>query len=74
MAYTQLTADPLGEMQRIYETLNLSDFEECEPGLKEYLKSIEGYSRNTFPDLPEEMRQRLAHEWSRCFEEWGYPK
>jgi hypothetical protein len=74
VAYEQLVADQLGEMRRIYETLNLPEFEQFEPDLKEYLASIAGYSRNPFPELSTEMRDRLAAAWSRCFEEWGYAK
>ena len=61
-------------MQHIYETLSLSEFDYVEPKLRDYVQSIDGYSKNSFPELPNDMRQRLAHEWSRCFEEWQYPK
>ena len=74
VAFDQLENDPIGQMQRIYETLSLPGFDQVEPKLRDYLESIEGYSRNTFPELPNDIRERLAREWSRCFEEWQYPK
>ena len=74
VAFEQLENDPIGQMQRIYETLNLPEFDYVEPKLRDYVQSIEGYSKNRFPDLPNDIRERLAHEWSRCFEEWQYRK
>jgi hypothetical protein len=41
--------------------------------MKKYLASIAGYKKNEFPALPPELRVRLATEWRRSFEEWGYP-
>jgi hypothetical protein len=74
VAYDDLARDPLGEMRRIYERLQLPEFAHAEPALREYVDSLAGYSRNRFPDLPGDTRQRLAREWSRCFEQWGYEK
>jgi hypothetical protein len=56
----------------MYEALSLPDFGHVEPGLRRYLASIAVYRKNTFPDLPAELRARVAREWRRCFEEWGY--
>lgn len=74
VAYSDLERDPVGQIERIYQSLKLPDFGYLEPALRDYVQSISGYSRNTFSDLPEETRQRVAREWSRCFDEWGYPK
>lgn len=72
--FEDLEREPLAQMKRIYETLSLPDFGYVEPALRRYLETIAGYSRNRFPPLAEEMRQRVACEWSRSFTEWGYAK
>jgi len=37
------------------------------------VESIGGYRKNDFPEIPADLRRRIAGEWRRCFEEWGYP-
>jgi hypothetical protein len=72
--FDDLEQDPIGQIRRVYHALKLPEFDHVEPALNEYVRSLTGYSRNSFPPLAESIRQRVAHEWSRSFEEWGYPK
>jgi omega-hydroxy-beta-dihydromenaquinone-9 sulfotransferase len=73
VAYHDLEADPLGQLRRIYEGLGFPDFGQAEPVVSRYLQSIAGYKKNTFPELPTALRERIATRWRRCFDEWGYP-
>src|SRR5262249_10979938 len=66
-------ADPIGQVRRIYEALALPDFQDVEPALQRYVESQTGYKKNVFREIPAELRARIAREWRRCFEEWGYP-
>jgi hypothetical protein len=70
--FEDLEADPIGRMREIYQALALPEFEVAEPALRRYVESLAGYKKNTFPELPAELRARIAREWRRCFEEWGY--
>jgi hypothetical protein len=72
ITFENLEADPVGQMRGIYEALALPNFQAVEPALRRYVESLTGYRRNTFPELPTELRTRIAREWGRCFEEWGY--
>ncbi len=72
MRYDDLTADPLKEMEQLYDALDLPDFEVVRGDLEAYLRGLRDYERNRFPDLPTELRERITREWSRSFEEWGY--
>ncbi len=72
VAFDDLERNPIGEVRRIYDELNLPDFSHVEPKLRDYVQSINGYSKNRFPELSKEIRERLALEWSCCFEEWEY--
>jgi hypothetical protein len=70
--FEDLEADPLGQLRGIYQALDLPEFEAAEPALRRYVESLAGYKKNTFPELPAELRARIAREWCRSFEEWGY--
>jgi hypothetical protein len=73
VCFEELEKEPIGQLRRLYERLDLPDFAPVEPALREYLRSLAGYQKNTFPELSAEVRERLAREWRRCFEEWKYP-
>lgn len=71
--FDRLEQDPVGELRRIYAELQLPDFAIVEPGLQEYVASLAGYSKNRFPPLSDDLRQKVVHAWRRSFQEWGYP-
>jgi omega-hydroxy-beta-dihydromenaquinone-9 sulfotransferase len=73
VSFEALEADPIGQVRGTYEALALPNFGHIEAALRGYLHSIEGYKKNTLPDLPTEVRLRIEKEWRRCFDEWGYP-
>ena len=70
--FEDLEKAPLNEMEKIYQALDLPDFEEIREELSEYIEGLQGYQRNRFQELPEKLRARIAREWRRSFEEWGY--
>lgn len=72
VAFADLERDPMGQMRRIYEGLNLPDFAEAEPQLRRYVDSLSGYQRNRFEPLAEDRRAEIAAAWGRCFEAFGY--
>jgi len=71
--FEDLERDPLGQIRQIYERLNLPDFQEVEPRLRAYIDSLKSYEKNRFEELTAAERERVMHEWRRCFEAWGYP-
>lgn len=73
VGFEDLEQDPLGEVRRIYETLSLPEFGHVEPALREFTATLSDYKKNKHIEMDEELRQRLAREWRRCFEEWNYP-
>jgi len=72
VAFEQLERDPIGEIRKIYQSLNLADFSSFEPTLQKYVNSLAGYKKNVFRDLDPELKTRLRREWYQCFEEWAY--
>lgn len=73
LSFEALEQDPLLQLQQIYNSLDLPDFTSAEPSLIDYITSIKGYQKNTFPALPADLRNRISQEWRHCFEQWGYP-
>jgi hypothetical protein len=71
--FEDLERDPIGEMRSVYEALSLPDFGVVEPSMRSYVGSLSGYKKNTYLPLTPELRERIAQEWRRCFEQWGYP-
>src|SRR5882724_2405025 len=63
VAFEQLERDPVGEIRKIYQSLNLADFNSFEPTLQKYVNSLAGYKKNVFRDLDPELKTRLRREW-----------
>jgi hypothetical protein len=74
VGFENLERDPAGVVGSIYEALGLSGHEDLRPRLETYLGSIAGYRKNRHDELPEPLRRRIAHEWGRSFDEWGYER
>ena len=62
----------MGQLRRIYGELSLPDFAVAEPAVQAYLDALRGYQKNQFAPLEPALRERIAREWRRCFEAWGY--
>lgn len=74
VGYEALERDPLGVVGSVYDSLGLPGFGALEPRLEAYLVSIAGYRKNRLDDLPGPLWRRIAHEWGRSFDEWGYER
>jgi hypothetical protein len=74
VGYEELEREPIRVVGSIYESLGLTGFESMQGSLQKYLASLAGYRKNEYPDLPEPLRERIACEWQRSFDEWGYSR
>jgi omega-hydroxy-beta-dihydromenaquinone-9 sulfotransferase len=72
MSFEALENDPVGELRKLYEALNLPQFGNVESNVRTYVRSLLGYRKNKFPELASDVRRRIAREWRRSFDEWGY--
>jgi omega-hydroxy-beta-dihydromenaquinone-9 sulfotransferase len=69
--YEDLMQNPLGEIKRIYDKLQINGFEKSEPTLKKYIESqkkIKSYSYNIDPLLKEKIYQYLKE----TIDLWNY--
>lgn len=73
IAYEELTANPMATLEKIYQNLQLGEFETVQPVLEKFAATQKSYQKNKF-DLSEEMKEQIANRWQRYFERYGYEK
>ncbi len=69
--YEDLTANPLTELQRIYDTLGLP-VQQVLPRWQAYLQTLKGYKRNAFVPHPSDVAKVRQH-LGFLYEKWAYP-
>jgi hypothetical protein len=70
--FEDLERDPVGEVKKVYEHLQLPGFDSAEDRLMGYVRSTAGYKKNDYAPLDPELRSRIATAWERNFRVWGY--
>jgi omega-hydroxy-beta-dihydromenaquinone-9 sulfotransferase len=69
--YEGLIADPVGQMARLYDELQLQDFEVVRRPLQSYLASVADHTRNSFRLSPGQ-KQRVDAVWGMLIRDKGY--
>ena len=69
--YEDLIAKPVEQMQRVYQQLELGDFEAVRPAVEQYFAKEKDYKTNRF-EMPAELRAEIARRWSKYIERYGY--
>lgn len=72
VSFEELEADPMQLMEKIYTDLSLGGFENFKPALQEYVEENNKYKKNEYKPLEPFLREKVAKNWHRSFEEWGY--
>ncbi len=72
MRFEDLEREPVNELRRLYEQLDLPAFSRFEPRLQGYVDGLAGYQKNSFAELEPEVKERVGKAWARSFETWGY--
>jgi len=71
VSYESLVQDPFGEMRRVYEELELGDYENVRPQLEEYVADWKDYKPNQH-ELEPEIKDEIRYRWAGYFEKYGY--
>jgi omega-hydroxy-beta-dihydromenaquinone-9 sulfotransferase len=71
LKFEDLTRDPVGEIGRLYDRLDLGDFESVRPHVERYLTENARYERNKW-ELTPEKRAEIALRWASVIEKHGY--
>lgn len=72
LSYEGLVQDRAAAVRKIYQDLNLRNFDEVEPQLTNYIKTISDYQTNNYSPLPEPKKGEIATIWRPFFEAFGY--
>jgi len=70
--FEDLEVDPLGEMHRVYQGLNLTGWENLEPAIVKQLPELTRYRKNSF-EMDESLMRRVYSRWKASFDRYGYP-
>ncbi len=71
--YEDLVANPLEQLERIYQELELGDFEQQREHFKAYLGEQRDYQTNRH-ELPAAAAAEVDRRWGFFMERYGYPK
>jgi len=71
--YEDLVARPISELRRVYEELDLSDFQRVQPALERYLADSRDYQTNRY-ELSSEDRAEVARRWAEPIRRYGYDR
>lgn len=69
--YEDLVRDPVGEMARLYEELELGGFAEVRPKLEEYVATLKGYQTNKFT-MDAATCDEITRRWGEVITRYGY--
>jgi hypothetical protein len=61
--YEDLVADMPGQMRRIYQTLELGEFDRVLPAIRQYVAARADYRTNRY-QIPPETRERISRRWA----------
>ena len=71
--YEDLVDDPIGQMQRIYQALELGDFDKVLPAIQRYAAGMSEFTTNRYQLSPPE-RDAVARRWGAFFDRYGYAR
>lgn len=74
ISYDELDTEPIETVRKIYQELNLPDFDKALPHFEDYLNSVKNYQTNKFKSIEPTLEKRILSEWGFSFSEWGYKK
>ena len=69
--YEELAADPVGQMQSVYEQLDLGGFESVRHAIARYAAEHSGYRPGHYSLSPATI-ERVRRHWAPYFERYGY--
>lgn len=71
LRYEDLVNRPIHEMRRLYDCLQLGDFEQVLPKLEQHVAQNTGYQTNRYEMNPE-LRESIRRRWGEVIKRYGY--
>jgi len=69
--FEELVANPIVEMERVYQQLDLEQFEEAKPSIEAYFEKKKSHKKNPF-SLDATMQSDIDNNWHEYMEAFGY--
>jgi len=69
--YEELVADPVGQMERVYDRLALDDFDHVRPAVERYAHQQRDYPTNRY-EISVQTRDEITRRWGWFAERYGY--
>lgn len=70
--FADLDHDPVNQIKTLYDVFDLPYSATLATRLNRYLKKRQGYRKNRFHPLENEIKQQIDFQWRRSFLEWSY--
>lgn len=70
--YEDLVENPIAEMEKIYQQLELGKFEEVRGKLEQYFEEHANYKTNRYRSLTEQQRLNIRQRWGKVIDKYGY--
>ncbi|WP_339731399.1 sulfotransferase [uncultured Gimesia sp.] len=71
--FEDLEADPVSELRKVYEHLNLDGFDDLEKNIQPYLKDQKSYKKNKY-EMDAAQEKKIYERWQKAFEMFGYKR
>jgi hypothetical protein len=71
LRYEELVRDPAGELEKVYDGLELGGFDAARPRVEEYLRQNAGYETNRY-ELTPAQRATITERWGDVIRRYGY--
>lgn len=69
--YEELVNDPVAELRKVYDALELGGFDAARPRVEEYLRQTAGYETNKY-ELTDTQRATIEDRWGDVIRRYGY--
>lgn len=69
--FEELVADPVAEMNRVYEQLEMGEFDQVKPAVEQYFQSKKDHKTNPF-SLDPTLQMEIDNNWHQYMEAFGY--
>jgi hypothetical protein len=74
LTYEDLIRDPIGELGKLYEHLELGGFEQVLPRFQKYLADNADYQTNRYKPLDPALRAEITRRWGEVIRRYGYDR
>ncbi len=72
ISFEELEKDIFGTVKKIYDSINMGDFENIKPALEKFVEENKDYKKNKYPEMEETLKKKIYERWKKYFDYWGY--